>query len=103
MVIDATARSLIDRFLGRVEAHLTDRTEDERDELINDLESHIHDTLARRESDTLADVEAVLAEMDPPESYGSIPVLKAPGDKPVRSPEFRWMVRLPRRNGIRAG
>jgi len=94
MLVDATARSLIDRFLGRVEAHLTDRPEEERDELIDDLEAHIHDALARRESDTLADVVAVLAEMDPPKSYGSIPTSGVRGPKPKRSLEFRWMVRF---------
>jgi len=94
MLIDATARSLIDRFLGRVEAHLVDRPEDEGEELVSDLEAHIHDALARRESDSLADVEAVLAEMDPPESYGSIPTPGVRGPKPKRSLEFRWMVRL---------
>jgi hypothetical protein len=60
-------------FLDRVAAHLGPVPDDERRELLTDLESHIHEALETRLSGrkpTLEDLQAVLAEMDPPESYG---------------------------------
>ena len=59
-------------YLAAVSRHLGDEPADERAEILRDLETHIHDALRRRsgQSPTLADLQAVLAEMDPPESYG---------------------------------
>ncbi|HUW56376.1 MAG TPA: hypothetical protein VMZ92_07045 [Planctomycetota bacterium] len=59
-------------FLDRVAEHLGAVPEDEKREILTDLASHIHEALASRVSErepTLADLEQVLAEMDPPESY----------------------------------
>lgn len=95
MVMDADARSRIDRFLGRVEAHLADRSEEEREELLRDLESHLHDALAGRETASRADVEAVIAEMDPPESYGDLaPRTPAEPTKTERPPEVKLAIVL---------
>ncbi len=62
----------ISRYLEKVASYLREAPSDERDEIIRDLQSHIYDALASRSGaePTLADLEAVLSEMDPPESYG---------------------------------
>jgi HAAS len=69
---NSKVRTLIDRWLGRVEAHLADRQSGEREDLLRDLEAHVHDALASRTEEISGDdVETVLAEMDDPSSYGA--------------------------------
>jgi len=71
-------------FLDRVAAHLGPAPDDEKRELLSDLESHIHEALESRLSGRKAapeDLQAVLAEMDPPESYGE----PAEGQRPAGS------------------
>ncbi len=62
----------ISRYLEKVASYLRETPPDEADEIIRDLQSHIYDALASRSGaePTPADLEAVLSEMDPPESYG---------------------------------
>ena len=60
-------------FLNRVGQHLGHKTDEEKMEILTDLESHIHEALSARaqgRQSTLEDLQAVLNEMDPPESYG---------------------------------
>jgi hypothetical protein len=54
-----------------VAAHITGAPADEKEEILRNVESHIYEALNERagEHPTAADAEAVLAEMDPPESY----------------------------------
>lgn len=60
----------IDSYLREVGARLNDA---ERTETLANLESHIHEAIAARRAQggDAGVVEAVLSEMDPPESYGS--------------------------------
>ena len=62
----------IKRYLEQVAAHLRGLPQDEKQDILENLERHIHDALSRRAEGrpTLAELRAVLAEMDPPESYG---------------------------------
>lgn len=62
----------IRRYLDDVSRHLSGVSEKSRQETLQDLESHIHEALARRapQDPSLSDLEAILAEMDPPESFG---------------------------------
>jgi hypothetical protein len=63
-------------YLRSVEARLRRLPSDERSAILDNLEAHIHDSLrARRQGadPTPEDVRAVLAEMDPPEAFGSEP------------------------------
>ena len=60
-------------FLSRVSQHLGQKTAEEKQEILTDLESHIYEALAtraQRGQPTLEDLQAVLAEMDSPESHG---------------------------------
>jgi hypothetical protein len=81
---DLQSRARIERYLGRVEAHLGELTEDDREEVLGDLSAHIHDAIARLapEGPTEADVTAVLMEMDPPSSFGPAPRRAAPPPPP---------------------
>ncbi len=66
-------RDTVHRFLDRVADHLRAIPPDDKRDILKDLESHIYEKLGKRVEDrepTPADVSAVLAEMDPPESYG---------------------------------
>jgi hypothetical protein len=75
MVISEEVEAGIERYLAEVDRHLAGRGPRERRELVVDLDAHIHEALARRGHEpTLADLEAVLAEMAAPESYGAAPV-----------------------------
>jgi hypothetical protein len=89
--LDTELQRKVQDFLDRVAAHLGAMPDDEKRELLADLESHIHEALEARLSGrtpTLQDLDAVLAEMDPPESYGE-PVAAdkpaVPGDQTATS------------------
>jgi hypothetical protein len=70
--LSAEARKRLDDHLDAVEKVLTDagRTREQRRAVLDDLESQILDMLATRTAKpVLADVEAVLGEIDPPSAY----------------------------------
>lgn len=66
-------RAGIRGYLDAVDAHLATQSAEEKRDLLANLESHIHEALdARVDGEpTRADLDAVLAEMDLPESYGA--------------------------------
>ena len=69
---DQDARGAIQRYLQAVAVHLGDAAGAGKRELLGDLESHIYEALEARgagEDPQPADVEEVLAGMDPPESF----------------------------------
>ncbi len=63
--------------LDEVRKYLGNLPADERQEILQSIESHIYDALEnRRNGDpTPALLDAVIAEMDPPESYGELPAV----------------------------
>lgn len=73
MTHDKSIKDGVKRYLDAVAARLGSLTPAEREETLRDVESHIYDALAARgdERATPADLQAVLAEMDPPEAYGT--------------------------------
>ena len=88
--------SLIDSYLGAVGERLA---ESDRNETLAEIESHIHEAIAARvkSGERAGVVEAVLAEMDPPEYYETdspVPdegILNARGGPRSRS---NWMLKL---------
>lgn len=69
---DQDAGAAIQRYLRAVAAHLESAPDASKRELLRDLESHIYEALEARgagEDPQPADVEEVLAGMDPPESF----------------------------------
>ncbi|MHC4982295.1 MAG: HAAS signaling domain-containing protein, partial [Planctomycetota bacterium] len=81
MAIPQEIGKRINKYLAAVESNLRGTPEAEGREILSSLKAHIHDALAARAGDrpTAEDVEAVLVEMDPPESYG-------PGSQPDEAP-----------------
>ncbi len=75
----------IQKYLDEIEAHLN-QPHSQKSEVLQNVEAHIRDALARRseENPNLDDLEAVIAEMDAPESYGERPPAKQLG--PVMKP-----------------
>ena len=68
-------RARVQSYLKEVAAHLERMPERERQDLLRQLDSHIHEALQARTGGNDAqasDVEAVLSEMDPPASYGTV-------------------------------
>ncbi len=76
---ELTAR--IESHLSNVRKHLGSFPPDEQKEILQSIEAHIHDALESRSGGepAAALLDAVLAEMDPPESYGEQPLTKQPG------------------------
>ena len=73
MTNEEQVRRAIGDFIAEVEGRLDDKSPVEKRELLRQIESHVRDALEERTGTaevTLSDVEAVLTEMDPPESYG---------------------------------
>jgi uncharacterized membrane protein len=70
--------------IGTVQKHLVELPADEQREILQALEAHIHDALESRSEGqpTLEQLEAILAEMDPPESYGAAPLASATHPRP---------------------
>jgi len=62
--------------IGQVQRHLTELPADEQREILQSIETHIHDALENRTdgAPSLDLLEAIIAEMDPPESYGTAPL-----------------------------
>lgn len=71
MTYDPSVTDTVASYVRAVESHLAGVSADEREEILRNVESHIYDALAARagEGATIQDIYAVLAEMDPPESY----------------------------------
>ena len=63
----------ISRYLSKVQARIGDRSKEEQKELLQNIEDHIFESLAQLdvEEPDKTDLESVLNEMDPPESYGN--------------------------------
>lgn len=73
MQINEQVRSKVEAYIKEVAARSGSMPKAQQQELLRQLESHIYEALAAKvgERDAqVADVEAVLSEMDPPESYG---------------------------------
>lgn len=71
--MEQEARQTIQQYLDNVGRQLSSSPEDERAEILRDLESHIYEAIEARTAGreaTSEDACAVLAEMDPPECYG---------------------------------
>jgi hypothetical protein len=70
--------------IGHVQQHLGELPADEKREILQSLETHVHDALTARSNGepTLEMLEAIIAEMDPPESYGSATPLFASSGGP---------------------
>jgi hypothetical protein len=72
MKTSAEVQAGISRYLVEVATYLGSRTPQERREVLADLEAHIHEALAARGREpTQNDLEAVLTDMAPPESYAA--------------------------------
>ena len=72
--------------IGKVRQHLTELPPDEQREILQSIETHIHDALESRadENPTLDLLDAIIAEMDPPESYGAASAGKSSiPDRPI--------------------
>jgi quercetin dioxygenase-like cupin family protein len=86
-----TVGQKIDQFIAAVDRTLAEggMAEDERQNVVGDLRVQIEEMLLSRTSTsgnaaTLADVEAVLAELDPPESYSQgEPTKETPKSEPA--------------------
>jgi len=75
MKTDERILAIIQEYLNDVAARLEGMPEPERQDLLIQLEAHIHEALEARTGGGVAqasDVEAVLSEMDPPASYESV-------------------------------
>lgn len=61
----------ISQYLAEVESHLSALSEGERADILNSLQAHIDNELQNRNrgQPTQEDVDAILMDMDPPESY----------------------------------
>lgn len=88
-------------YLDDVQRHLAGRPETVRADLRRQIESHICEALRQRAGETpsLADLEAVLSEMDPPDSFAAAAAADqpptpsaAPQNKRPTSTEIRWFI-----------
>ena len=77
MNLPAELKNQITAHLDEVRKYLGNLPADERQEILQSIESHIHDALEIRSNGapTPALLDAGLAEMDPPDSYGELPGL----------------------------
>ena len=76
MKLSATSEDQINQYLDAVHRNLGFLSRVEQDEILENLRAHIYSELENRGSDppTPEDVESVLNDMDPPESYADTPV-----------------------------
>lgn len=75
----------IRNYLNQVKQNLGHLPSARRDALLSELESHINDALRQRvksETPTLADIKAIIAEMDSPDSFKQIANDGARGENP---------------------
>ncbi|MEE9369776.1 MAG: hypothetical protein V3V05_13080 [Pontiella sp.] len=74
--------------ISLVQQHLGELPADEKREILQSIETHAYDALAARSNGepTLEVLEAIIAEMDPPESYGSaIPLIASSSGSSISS------------------
>ena len=71
MAARESIKAEVENYLSMVAAHLEAVSPEEREETLESVEAHIYDAVNERAGGqpTVQDVRAVLAEMDPPESY----------------------------------
>lgn len=90
MTRDQSITDAVAAYLGTVADHLGGIPPDEREEILRNVEAHVYDALESRAgaAATAEDLQAVLAEMDPPASYAEgrplppVPVMSAaPGER----------------------
>jgi len=80
----AEAQEAIRRYLNAVKRAMTATPANEQRDILNELEAHIREALASRlhsAEATTADVEAILVDMDPPESYAGAVDESTPPDR----------------------
>lgn len=72
MNLSIELKTRIYNHIGTVQQHLGILEADEQREILESIETHIYDALETRSAGepTLALLDAIIAEMDPPESYG---------------------------------
>ena len=91
MEMPAEAQKAIRRYLNAVKSSMTGAPVDEQRDILNELEAHIREALASRlhgAEATASDVDAVLVDMDPPESYaGAADESVAPDRESASRPE----------------
>ena len=77
--------------LNQIRNHLGRLPADERQEILQAIESHIYDALEARSdgTPTAALLDAIIAEMDPPDSYGELP------STPRKKSNRRWLAVFP--------
>ncbi len=80
MNLPSDIKTRVDEHIRDVQKNLGDLPADEQREILQSLEIHIHDALESRAGGqpTIAVLEAIIAEMDPPESYGETPLIASP-------------------------
>ena len=85
MKVDSAVQKRIDRYLQEIHDRLQAGPVETRREILSNIEAHLHEALAQRVTGdaTVADVESVLSEMDPPESYGVTSGVATPGPESV--------------------
>ena len=76
MKLSTASEDQINQYLNAVHRNLGFLSRVEQDEILENLRAHIYSELENRGSDppTPEDVESVLNDMDPPESYADTPV-----------------------------
>ena len=98
MGYDGEVRRHIEQYLETVAVHLRAAPGDESSEILRSLESHLYEALDRRAGDaaTVEDVDAILAEMDPPEPYARDPASRKDPGRPKRNghPLGPWALAL---------
>lgn len=70
-------KQVVSAYLNDIASRLSNQPDDQRANLLKQLESHIYEALDARcagKEPTLADLESVFQEMDPPDSYGEVVV-----------------------------
>ncbi len=79
MNIPIELKTRIYEHIGTVQNHLGELPPDEQREILQSLETHIYDALESRAEGTPSSelLEAIIAELDPPESYGSAPLISS--------------------------
>ncbi|VGO21331.1 hypothetical protein [Pontiella sulfatireligans] len=77
MNLSIELKTRIYNHIGKIQQHLDAFEADEQREIVESIETHIHDALEARTAGepTMALLDAIIAEMDPPESYGSAPLI----------------------------
>jgi len=75
----------VNAHITEVRNYLGNLPADERQEILQAIESHIYDALQSRSNGepTAALLDAVIAEMDPPESYGTAPSIETEPVQPT--------------------